>query len=663
MSQTSSAPGQVQSQDSGPHQSLLEENRRLKEAVEETEFLREDLDKERAEKLTLRLENKRLRSSGNGTSSGEVSAQQWRIRAEEAERRALEAERRIEEVERRAEEAERRIEEVEREAERRVEEVEREAERRVKEVEQVTREVHIQIIQQNMENMFAEITGGVRSESVPQDEASEGEDSDQQVEYGDLANEGEEAEYQSHQSLQVSQEEDDDEEYSSMYDPAQDITEVEYAARQACDTSSTTYGGTQETLPPSPIYEHEIRSSIEYDDQGGASKPRVSIPAPVASRSPQESSTVDLKGTSSQPLPLPARSISQPQQHQSFPHPVGETTRLSDQHTPSADDSGKISNVASPLEKLGDMQEALPTLSDNSKPMKQNFPDLPKGSSQIPGIPTASTAPPVQKPQTPVPGYHMASWDINGPVVRSKNIKSFFKEWLSEDESDTEQKPKPEVTAMSPVTAGKQPERPSPVKEASSATKGEPPKSTSTESYAGATVAPPPKVQVGASQTAQPSLAKEASATKGEPPKPTSTQSYAGAIVAPPPKVEVTQTAQPSGTVLKPGNAGANAAVPPAGGPPVNQADENTGFQTVGPRRPQDSSGRGRGSWGRGEAGSSRGGQEPRDFSGRGRGSWGRGEAGSYRGGQEPKFGHWQYGGRGDRGGGRGGYPWVNRRR
>ena len=47
---------------------------------------------------------------------------------------------------------------------------------------------------------------------------------------------------------------------------------------------------------------------------------------------------------------------------------------------------------------------------------------------------------------------------------------------------------------MSPVAEGKPPERPSPAKEASSATGGEPPKPAGTKSYAGATLAPPHKV-------------------------------------------------------------------------------------------------------------------------------------------------------------------------
>ena len=229
------------------------------------------------------------------------------------------------------------------------------------------------------------------------------------------------------------------------------------------------------------------------------------------------------------------------------------------------------------------MQEQLPAVDKASRLVTGDPLQIPGNPSNISGTPMASTAPPLEKPATPAQSIEKSTWQKQGVAPRT-GMKSFFATWPSKKKSDTEQKPKPEVKAMSPVAAGKQPERPSPAKEAS-ATRGEPPKSTSTQSYAGATVAPPPKVQVGAAQTAQPSQ-----------------------------------------TVLKPGNAVANAAVPPAGAPPVNQADENTGLQTVGPPRPQDSSGRGRGSLGRGEAGSNEGGQGLR-------------------------FGNWQYDGRSGHGG------------
>ncbi len=105
----------------------------------------------------------------------------------------------------------------------------------------------------------------------------------------------------------------------------------------------------------------------------------------------------------------------------------------------------------------------------------------------------------------------------------------------------------------------------------------------------------------------------------------------AGATVAPPPKVQAgsgpAQTAQSSRTVLKPGNAAAKAAVPQTDAPPADQADNTLGFQTVQPRKTRGSSGRGGGTSGQGEAGSNKGGH------------------------QGPKFGQFQYHGRGGQGG------------
>ena len=575
----------MQSHDSGQHQSLLEEIQWLKEALEKTqdekELLREDLEKERAERLTLRVDIKKLRSSGHGTSSDQISIQQWRDRAEEAERRIEEAERRIEEAERRIEEAERRAEEADQAALK-------------------MRDDHIPDLWRGIQSLFLEkirqLHGSVKPESVPEDEgevdrqsqasarAIEDEEIANQDQDGDLAGEGEELEYQ---SPQVN--EDENEASSSTSEPNWGISEEDYAAMQAKSPYLFPNRGAPGRGPQLPPYEYDISSSLEYDSQGDASKPQVRIPGVVPSRSPQELSSGDLKDTSSQPSPSPSRSIiSQLQQHQSAIKMAGETARPSDQHMPSASATGKKSDVASPLESLGDMQEALSTLSGSSKPTEQEFPDLPKGSSQIPGIPTASTAPPIQKRPTPVPKMHIASWDLQGPVVKPGTVASFFRTMLGENEPGKEGIPEPEVKTMSPIAAGKQPERPSPAKQASSATRAEPPKPTSTQSYAGATVAPPPKVGVGS-----------------------------------------TQTAQSSRTVLKPGNAAAKAAGPPTDAPPADQANENTdtGFQTVGPRKARDSSGRGRGSLGRGEAGSNKGGH------------------------QGPKFGNWQYEGRGGHGG------------
>lgn len=81
-------------------------------------------------------------------------------------------------------------------------------------------------------------------------------------------------------------------------------------------------------------------------------------------------------------------------------------------------------------------------------------------------------------------------------------------------------------------------------------------------------------------QLGRPSPAKEASsATGGEPPKPTCTKSYARATPAPPFEVQarsrLAQTAQSSRTFLKTGNTVAKMAVPQTNARPDNQADTN----------------------------------------------------------------------------------------
>ena len=183
---------------------------------------------------------------------------------------------------------------------------------------------------------------------------------------------------------------------------------------------------------------------------------------------------------------------------------MGERTSPSDQT--SANDTGNRPDITNPLENLGDQEEALPTLSGNPKHNTQDFPVLPKGSPQIPGIPSESTAPPIPKKPTLIPPMEITSWDRIGPVNK-KGIygfhridPSFFTSWGDEEESDTgdqaeEQKSKRETSGKKSVAAGKQPERPSPTKEASSATGGDPPKPIGTKSYAGTAQAPPPKVQ------------------------------------------------------------------------------------------------------------------------------------------------------------------------
>ena len=132
-------------------------------------------------------------------------------------------------------------------------------------------------------------------------------------------------------------------------------------------------------------------------------------------------------------------------------------------------------------EHHANMQAELPAVDKAFRLATGNSPQMPQDPSRIPGIPTASTAPPVQKRSTPVPGVRMASWDFQGPVVRPGTVTSFFKEWLGEDGSDSEGNSEPEAEAMSSVAARKQPEPPSPAKEASSATRCDPPKPTGTQ--------------------------------------------------------------------------------------------------------------------------------------------------------------------------------------
>ena len=248
---------------------------------------------------------------------------------------------------------------------------------------------------------------------------------------------------------------------------------------------------------------------------------------------------------------------------------MGETANPSDQ--PSANDTGNRPDIKNSLDNLGDMKEALPPLSGNSKHNEQDFPNLPKGSSQIPGIPTASTAPPIPKRPTPVPAIYNDSWDFLGPVSKKGTDGTdgidagYFAGWSDED-SDTGDQPKEQtkLSGKDSVAAGKQPERPS--------------------------------------------LVKEASLTKGGGPiKPTGTRSYAGTTQAPPPDVQ--ETAQSLRTVLKPGNAAAKPTAPQTNAPPIDQTDNTSGFQTVQPRKPRGSSDRGRG-----EARSNKGGHQGSKF-------------------------------------------------
>ena len=400
---------------------------------------------------------------------------------------------------------------------------------------------------------------------------------DDQGQQSDQANEGEEIGYQDQQSDQASQ--------------GQESYYMGQRHDQASEGENELHSFKTETVV-----------NLEDDSQYESSPIRVSIPG-----NPQKPSIEGLKGYRSPALSPPPSSPSQQQQSQSTLPLVDETTSPSDQ--PSANDTGNRPDIKSSLDNLGDMERALPALSGDSKQKEQDFPHLPKGSPQIPGIPTVSTAPPIPKKPTVIPRMESSTWDRVG-AVDIKKIDgsygidaSFFAAWPDLEESDTgdkaeEQKHKTEMSGKKSVAAGKQPERPSPAKGASPATEGDPLKPRVTDSVA------------AGKQPEQPSPAKEASpATGGDPPKSIGTKSYAGTVQDPPPKVQapppkVQETAQSSRIVLKPGNAAAKAAAPQTDAPPADEA----GFQTVQPRKSRGPSDRGGGILGQGEARSNKGG-------------------------------------------------------
>ena len=185
MSQTSSTPGRLQSNDSRQRQSLLEEIQRLKKAHADASHLStwalEEWDKDRKENTRIRLDMESLR-----------------ISAEEAEGRAEEAEHRAEEAERRAEKAERNLSRIQ---------------GRVPEIINAWRA---------MGQAFRNVTGQTLDDSndakfVPEDEgkvdyqgqsiaqASEGEEIDDQGQQSDQASQHEETDYQAQQGDQASQ--------------------------------------------------------------------------------------------------------------------------------------------------------------------------------------------------------------------------------------------------------------------------------------------------------------------------------------------------------------------------------------------------------------------------------------------------------------------------
>ena len=178
MSQTSSTPGRLQSDDSRQRQSLSEEIQRLKKAHADASHLStwalEEWDKDRKENTRIRLDMESLR----------ISAEEAEHRAEEAERRAEKAERNLSRIQ-----------------------------GRVPEIINAWRA---------MGQAFRNVTGQTLDDSndakfVPEDEgmvdyqgqsiaqASEGEEIDDQGQQSDQASQHEETDYQAQQGDQASQ--------------------------------------------------------------------------------------------------------------------------------------------------------------------------------------------------------------------------------------------------------------------------------------------------------------------------------------------------------------------------------------------------------------------------------------------------------------------------
>ena len=463
MSQTSSTPGRMQSDDSRQHQSLLEEIQRLKQALEltqsEKELFKEGWQRERAEKTTLRIDNEKLRSLSQEISSDQISIQLWQDCARDAERRAEEAELQLSKI---------------KDSFPRLNNAWRAMGQALNITGQVLNDGGVTVSlsgdEDEIDYQNQEVNPTGQSEEIDDqgqqsDQASEGEEIDDQGQQSDQASEGEEDHYQAQQSDQAG--EGENELQSSMHDLNRDITEVEYAAGSMYGPSSMYYRGTQES-GPSPAYESETIRNLEDDFPYRSSKIRASIPKVPDPGSHHRLLTRELEGAQRQPLsisPPPSSSPSQPQQSQSILPSMGETTNLSDQ--PSANDTGNRPDITNSLDNLGHMERALPTLSGNSKQKEQDFPVLLKGSSQIPGIPTVSTASPIPERPTPIPTIEIGGWDLHGDIVERRPDPSedaFYKGWPPM----APLLPKPGV--IDSVAAEEQPEQPSPAKEASSAT-------------------------------------------------------------------------------------------------------------------------------------------------------------------------------------------------
>ena len=602
----------MQADDSRQHQLLWEENQGLKEELKRLDakarhastYLQDGWEKDRRENISLRLELDELRSSATATSSDQISIQLWQDHALDAGRRAEEAEHRAEEAEHRAEEAEHRAEEAERELSR-LQGSLPEFDNIWRAMGQTLANAKGRVVDDSVDAIFLpgdEYEVSYQGQSITQtskgeemddqgqqgSQASQHEEADEQGQSTAQASVGEEIDDQGQQGSQASQHEEADEQgqyiaqvseaeeiddHGQQSDQADDGEEIDYQDQQSDQASlgqESYYMGqeTDQTIEGENAlhaFEPETISNPEDDSQYESSQIRVSIPRMPDSGSAHKLSIRGLEGAQRQPLspsPPPFSSPSQPQQSHSVLPSMGETTNPSDQ--PSANDTGNRPDITNSLDNLGDMERALPTLSINSKQKEQDFPVLLKGSSQIPGIPTVSTAPPIPKRPTPIPIVELGGWDLHGDVVERRPAPSeVYKGWPPM----APLRSKPGV--IDSVAAEKQPERPSPAKEASSATGGDPPKPIGTKSYAGTAQAPPPEVQ---------------------------------------------ETAQSSRTILKSGNAAAKAVAQQTDASPADQADNTSGFQTVTSRRGRGHSDRGRGSLGRGEAGSNKGGHQQGKF-------------------------------------------------
>ena len=590
MSQTSSTPGRAhQSNDSRSRQSLLEENQRLKKA---RKWALEEWDKDRQENFRIRMDKEDLR----------ICAEEAEHRAEEAEHRAEEAEHQAEEAEHQAEEAGRRAEKAELQLSRIQGSIpgfinawRAMGQACTNVTDQAFANVGGQVIDDSKDAIYLpgdEYEVNYQGQSIAQtsgaeeiddqgqqgSQASQHEEVDEQSQSIAQASVGEEIDDQGQQGSQASQHEEADDQGQSIAqasvgeeidDQGQQSDQADEGEEIDCQDQQSDQAIEGENALHS--FEPETISNPNDDSQYESSQIRVSIPRLLDTGNHQEPSIKGLKGFRSPALsPPPSSSPSQPQQSQSISPSMGETTNPSDQ--PSANDTGNRPDIKNSLDNLGDMERALPTLRGNSKQKEQDFPVLRKGSSQIPGIPTVSTAPPIPKKPTVIPQMEISTWDRLGAVDKkgtdgSHGIDaSYFASWPDLEESDTggkveEQKPKTEISGKESVAAGKQPEHPSLAKLASSA-------------------------------------------TGGDPPKPIGTKSYAGTAQAPPPKVE--ETAQSSRTVLKSGNAAAKAAARQTDASPADQADNTSGFQTVTSQKGRVPSNRGQGSLGRGEAGSNK---------------------------------------------------------